>query len=142
MTPIPCSILKKDPVTNDCDAMLDNFDIAIGRGQKNSNNRGKPARIDRYLLLSERPEYNDRTIPDFNFNDWQTSAIDINSQIDADGEQETSILWKSPRSYKQTNWYKFQEAIKEYQKRTLEIYQNSVYKQLSPELLGEILRFR
>lgn len=136
-----CDILNMNPDSNDYDAMLNDFDITIGRAKRDSNKCGKAERIDRYYLLSERPEYNSRTIPEFDFENWRKDAIDIRSQLNEDGQEETIVEWKSTRNYKQTKWYLFQEAIKSYQKRTLDIYQSTVYSELPRDLLEKIMTF-
>ncbi len=137
-----CDTLNIAPDRSERDSMLSDFDTAIGHEKSNSGNRGKANRIKKYVSLSMQPEYNARTIPDFTLDDWQDDAVDITRQpINEDGVEETTIEWKSAQNYKRTKWFLFQEAIKKYQKHTLEIYQNSVYKQLSPDLLAEIMRF-
>jgi len=93
--------------------------------------------------LSTHPECNARTLTDFHLDDWKKDAIDITRQpINEEGVEETAIEWKSIQNYKQTKWFLFQEAIKKYQKHTLKIYQNSVYRQLSPDLQAEIMVFK
>ena len=81
-------------------------------------------------------------IPDFNFDDWKKEAIDKKWQINEDGEEITTIKWKAPDKYQQTRWFRFQEAIKKYQKQTLAIYKNSVYSKLPQDLLEEIMAFK
>lgn len=136
-----CAILSKQSDRNERNSLLSDIDFAIGDEKWYSFNRGKSKRIRRYISLSQQPEYNARTILDFKLDDWKTDAIKKYWQINEDGVEKTFVEWKSPKNYKQTKWYLFQEAVKQYQKQTLEIYFSSVYSQLAPGLQKEIMRF-
>lgn len=41
--------------------------------------------------------------------------------------------WKDNTTYKNSNWYKFQEAVKEHQKESWEILSDSSFKELEIE---------
>jgi len=137
-----CEVLNKPSETSVRDAMRSDFYTAIGDEKWHSFNRGKSKRIQRYISLSEQPEYNALVIPDFHLDDWKKEAIDKKWQINEDGEEITTIKWKAPDKYQQTRWFRFQEAIKKYQKQTLAIYKNSVYSKLPQDLLEEIMAFK
>ena len=136
-----CAALDKTPDRNHRNSMLNDFDNAIGDEKTNSGNRGKSNRIKNYVSLSLLPEYNGKRIPDARLDDWKNNAINTRTIISYDGLNGTAYEWKTAKNYMQTKWFLFQEAIKKYQKHTLEIYQNSVYRQLEPGLLEEIMRF-
>ena len=137
-----CGFLKKDPNDLEYKSMLSDFSDAIGPAKEKSNNKGKKARINQYCLLATRSEYKGKEIPNFDFDDWWEDTIRKEIKIKNMGEaDEYYNVWRHPKNYSISKWFHFQEAVKSYQRRTLKIYNETVYSQLNPDLLARILKF-
>lgn len=137
-----CMVLSKKPDEDLRDAMLSDFGSAIGEAKKNPKNSGKQDRISGYIELSKRPEYHAREIPDFKFSAWRREAIESTIISTYEGAREEVHKWKSIAGYQNSNWYHFQDAVKAYQRRILEIYEKGVYRHLSSDMLTGIMNFK
>jgi len=137
-----CMVLSRSPDRDQRDAMLSDFGSAIGKAKKNPKNSGKQNRMSRYRLLAQRPEYHARKIPDFKFSAWRREAIESTTSYAYEGAPAEVHKWKSITGDKNSNWYRFQEAVKAYQRRTLEIYEKGVYRHLSSDMLTKIMKFK
>jgi hypothetical protein len=104
------------------------LDVAIGgRDQSNSYAR---ERIARYLELTEASGYGDRRLPEYDVDLWLEGAIKESVRGLRDRGDFTlarwdpladKYTWKDRQNYKQTPWYRFQEAVKDHQNESWEI---------------------
>ncbi len=136
-----CSVLDKAPVPAERDAMLSDFSTAFGPARENPWNTGRQGRIRQYGLLAQRPEYNGRKLPDFSLAQWQTEVIVEKEVLNYDLPNEIRLEWRSPANYKNSKWFRFQEAVKAYQRMVLDIYNETVYSGLAAELRKKIMMF-
>jgi len=65
---------------------------------------GKKKRLLRYLALAGTPAYGGQPFPLFHEDEWFRKAITDHDR------------WRDPNAYQQTEWYRFQEAVKGHQK--------------------------
>ena len=99
--------------------------IAIGSSDDPENTCSKE-RIEKYRNLSSRQEYGGDIIPEYDDEEWEREATTI--EYSRLTEEALGSLgwddWRDPQEwkvddYKETNWYKFQEAVKEHQRFVL-----------------------
>jgi len=90
----------------------------------------KEGRIARYKALSETNDYGDKLLADYCENKWFEEAVDervrgLRDRSNSEGALRTVFTdiynWKNPKQYKQSHWYRFQEAVKQHQQETLDI---------------------
>lgn len=88
---------------------------AIGKTDK--NNDRKDERISGYCRLGKNQDCGEKEIPEYVKNSWFDEAIN------EDGFKPivSDLTWKDSTKYKDTNWYKFQEAVKQHQNETWDI---------------------
>jgi hypothetical protein len=115
--------------------LVKDLEIAIGEvDQSNSNDK---ARIERYKELSQ--EKLGYEIPEYDEYQWFEEAVnekvrglrDRSDEYLARWDPLTDIYtWRKPRKYKETNWYKFQQAVKVNQDTTWGILDEKVFSKL------------
>lgn len=112
----------------EADLLADIFDKAIGL--PDDDNSEKDERINRYKQLSQTSDFGGRLIPEYNEYVWLDEAVveDTMGIIIKSGSIWDSLnpfpetfTWKDSANYTETNWYKFQEAIKQHQNETWDI---------------------
>jgi len=116
------------------DLLCRDLDIAISKAHENSGNKGKKYRVERYRMLATYPQYNGTEIPAFKLTDWFNQAIWQDLEFG-------DYYWRDPQNYRNSNWYVFQEAIKQYQRHVLELYEDTAYAEIPADLKEEILNF-
>lgn len=105
-------------------------------GQEDPKNMFFADRLQRYLALSEQPDYGDRTIPLFDSDLWFNQAVThkvkgfsdrtkILSKLDPFIDE---YLWKE--NYKTSHWYQFQKAVKAQQQSAWTILKDKVFSHL------------
>jgi hypothetical protein len=109
-------------LNDEADKLTADLDYAIGETDK--NNVKQEARINRYIELSQRAEYGSKTIDGYKSKRWINDAVEedlFKLQIEDDDALNMlnpfhmPLNWKDETNYKTTNWYKFQEAVKNHQ---------------------------
>lgn len=108
--------------------------LAIGRAEMDSMNRGKSGRQERYRLMAEYREYGGAPIPDFYLSSWRSECL-------RHAPQQNKYYWRDRRNFTESSWYLFQEAVKKYQKRVLDLYKNTAYAELPEDLTNKVLEF-
>lgn len=122
--------------------LKDDLDRCIGgRDQTNAH---ESRRIARYRELASGPEYGGRELEPYNAHSWMDDAVNeaVRGLRDRSGKLiarldplTDSYTWKDRESYKQTHWYRFQEAVKQHQNETWEILADRSFQGLElPEL--------
>jgi len=108
---------------------------AIGEvDQKNKNDK---ARIERYKAFSQ--EKIGFEIPEYDEYEWFEEAV--NEKVRGFRDRSDDLLsrydfltdkytWKKPRKYKESSWYKFQEAVKDHQNSSWDILEKKVFANL------------
>lgn len=105
-------------------------DLKSAIGERDQTNAAKAERIDRYRALSVFTAYGGTEMPVYDSDAWIDAAL----KEDVRGLRDRSDFtlarwdplcdvysWKNRRSYKQTDWYLFQEAVKHHQNSAWEI---------------------
>jgi hypothetical protein len=115
--------------------LIKGLDEAIGEvDQTNENNK---ARIEKYKAFSK--ENIGFEIPEYDEYEWFEEAINEKVRFLRDRSDETLTRydpftdvysWKMPRKYKETNWYKFQEAVKNHQDTAWDMLEKRVFAKL------------
>jgi hypothetical protein len=118
-------------------------DIKYCIGSEDQENLLSSGRISSYRRFSCKPEYGGIKIDKYDDKLWINEAVSekgekswdwsINTQSGPDITTKDNYFWKDPDRYKQTNWYLFQEAVKEHQNNTWEIVKNRNFKELNLE---------
>lgn len=122
--------------------LKDDLDHCIG-GQDQSNAH-ESRRIARYRELARAHEYGGRELEPYYAHSWMDEAVneavlgfrDRSDLFLARLDPMTdSYTWKDRENYKQTHWYRFQEAVKQHQNETWEILAERNFQGLElPEL--------
>jgi hypothetical protein len=108
--------------------LKDDLDRCIGRSDQANTREGE--RIARYRELVQAPEYGGRELEPYDAYRWMDEAVD--EAVRALRDRSDTLLarmdpfpdlyrWKDRKNYKQTHWYRFQEAVKEHQNETWQI---------------------
>ncbi len=99
-------------------------DLAGAIGGPDYGNAKKGQRIKNYINLSCNEEYGGLPLAKYDEDEWISGAIDetVNGLSDRRSEMVSNFVlfkddyrWKYPAGYKDTPWYRFQEAVKEHQ---------------------------
>ncbi|MFW6025790.1 MAG: DUF6765 family protein [Candidatus Woesearchaeota archaeon] len=96
------------------------------------NQDSKENRIESYNQLAQKPEYGGEKLIKYNKYLWFNEAICGEYPADHDIEafyQDFNIkhyfnndyVWDDPKTYQETNWFKFQEAVKKHQEMMIDI---------------------
>jgi hypothetical protein len=129
-------------------ALVDDLRADIGPANRNSHALD-PARITRYKQRALTPAYGRTAIPEYREGAWADAAFieqqsDLAPEIAIFVERHTGIAgdalafatrlrcnWKNSASYRQTDWYRFQEAVKSHLAECWGVLTNRL-----PELVG------
>jgi hypothetical protein len=106
-------------------------------GEIDQSNANKTVRIERYKELSQRmlgyeiPEYDEYAWFEVAINEKVRGLRDKSDSLVNRWDPLTDIYtWKNPRKYKETSWYKFQEAVKLNQDTTWDFLNTKVFSNL------------
>ncbi|WP_051534280.1 DUF6765 family protein [Desulfitibacter alkalitolerans] len=123
---------RKDLITEDRDELVRDISEAIGEADQ--INKYRDARIERYKKIALSNEYGRIKLKEYDPDDWMDEAVNenikgfrmrgkkavfrfIKSSISNTITSFKDVYsWKKPGKYEETNWYKFQEAVKAHQK--------------------------
>ena len=122
--------------------LKDDLDHCIGG--PDPTNAHETRRISLYRKLSRAPEYGGQEMEPYDTHRWMDDVVneDVRGLRDR-GDTFLARLdpltdtytWKDHENYKQTHWYRFQEAVKKHQNETWEILAERNFKGLElPEL--------
>ncbi|MCP4546567.1 MAG: hypothetical protein GY835_08900, partial [bacterium] len=99
-------------------------DLKWAIGEKDQKNDYKEERIARYQELSARPAYGNREVETYDEDKWleECTNEEVRGLRDRSDNSFTRwdpltdiYTWKDPKTYKQSHWYRFQEAVKRHQ---------------------------
>ena len=119
------------------------LDNVIGRQVYEKDNLASE-RITRYLELSKTAEYGSESLREFNIENWLFEAVNgpfeqidfkLNELLSHVIPNVAEYNWKNPGSHTETDWYKFQEAVKTHQNESWDILNESVFSKLELEQL-------
>ena len=106
-------------------------------GEVDQSNSNKMVRIERYRELSQKmlgyelPKYDEYAWFEEAINEKVRGLRDKSDSFLTRWDPLTDIYtWRKPRKYKETNWYKFQEAVKSNQDTTWDLLDNKVFSKL------------
>ena len=113
-------------------------------GERDQANERHEERIDRYLELAASAEYGDRPLPRYDEDLWFDQAV--NEHVRGLRDRGDAALlrfdpltdrytWKEPATHRQTDWHRFQEAVKAHQDETWDILAASNLRGLDLEAL-------
>lgn len=122
----------RDGDASDAEALVDDLRSAIGDPDESGGDSA--VRIARYRNLATLPEYGGERLPDYIETEWFEEAV----ETEVRGFRDTAISpmvpdflqalqprdryrWRNHGAYSLSDWYLFQEAVKEHQRATLEI---------------------
>ena len=115
-------------------------DLSKAIGGRDQTNNGSPTRVSRYLELARRPNYGGCDLPKYEEDQWFSEAVNEDVRGFRDRSDNPLLrfdpltdryTWKSGRRYKQSHWYRFQEAIKTQQEHAWNILRRSNLKGLA-----------
>jgi hypothetical protein len=107
--------------------LVDDLDEAIG--ERDQSNKKSDERIARYRQLSSTADYGDRELPEYDVDLWLEQALNENVRGLRDRSDFTLArfdpfqdvyTWKKG-NYQQSDWYCFQEAVKNHQNTAWDI---------------------
>ena len=114
--------VSQKAVKNEGEKLRKDLDTAIGA--RDRKNERREERIARYKELGSKRDYGGRDLPEYDEDKWFDEAVNE----DARGLRDRSdfsltrwdpltdkYTWKDARNYTKTNWYRFQEAVKQHQ---------------------------
>ncbi len=128
---------NKDILNMDREGLVKDISKAIG--EKDQKNKYKKERIKRYKKLSLKEEYGKKELKDYDIYKWMDQIVNENIKffrLRSKSEWlrlvkilifnvisffKNSYSWKDISSYKDTNWFKFQEAVKVHQEETTDV---------------------
>ncbi len=119
-------------------------DLNMAIGERDQANERSNERTERYMSLALRTEYGSTNLPIYDEDLWFDDAVNEHARGLRDrGDNKLlrfdpftdKYTWKDPSNYKQTDWYQFQEAVKNHQNETWEILAASNLKGLDLEAL-------
>ena len=114
-------------------------DLGKAIGDRDQNNSCRLERIVRYREVSARNGYGAMDIPEYDSDRWLAAALDEDVRGLRDRSDFTLARWDPLRdiyswadrkTYKQTDWYRFQEAVKGHQGSAWEILRETNLKGL------------
>ena len=114
-------------------------DLSEAIGGRDQENRNEKSRIEKYQKLSERAAYGDKRLKTYDAYEWFEDAV--NEDVRGLRDHSDFFLsrwdpirdiysWKDPGSYKTSNWYKFQEAVKSCQNDAWAITDENTFKNM------------
>jgi len=134
--------IKEDQLKSELSSLKD--DIATAIGEHDTNNSGKSERIKRYQILSQGEEYGNVILSGYNKKKWMEEVISgILSDFGIKIAEWLNYLfpklrihsWKKNIIYKESNWFKFQEAVKDHQNEAWDILNKYVFSKIELEKL-------
>ncbi|MBU0559183.1 MAG: hypothetical protein KKG93_06320 [Bacteroidetes bacterium] len=111
--------------------------------EQDRTNRKSKKRIKQYIALSTQSEYGGKKLVPYNVSEWFDKAIheDIRGLKDRSGSFISHIdpfhdkyTWHDLNNYKNTDWYKFQESVKEHQDLSWNLIEEKTFSKM--ELLN------
>lgn len=99
--------------------MQDDLNSCIGGADQANTHENK--RIVSYRELAQAPEYGGRELASYDAQSWMDEVVNeaVRGQRDRSGTLLSRLdpfvdfyRWKDRKNYKQTHWYRFQEAVK------------------------------
>ncbi|MBF8984064.1 hypothetical protein IZY60_10995 [Lutibacter sp. B2] len=119
--------MEKQDIDRACDLL--SKDLAYAIGKLDQKNRYKEARIKRYKELANRKEYGNTELKDYTKDEWFYDAVKLNTE-----ETKSDLYnWKDQKHYKKSDWYMFQEAVKEHQEEAMNILKERNFKDIQLE---------
>jgi len=109
-------------------------DLGKAVGERDQVNERRNERIQRYLELSDTVDYGGGALDKYDPDDWFDAAIkeDVrgirdrwNSHLPRLKPFKDKYHWKDAQTCQQSDWYRFQEAVKEQQEESLDILNSS-----------------
>jgi len=108
-------------------------------GERDQSNDFKQERIARYKLLGANSGYGDQEITKYDESDWFEAVV--NEKVRGIRDKSDSSLsrwdpftdiytWKNKSKYKQSDWYRFQQAVKIHQDESWDILQKNTFHKL------------
>ncbi len=117
-------------------------DLRTAIGERDQANERQDERIARYCDLAQHVEYGDQSLPYYDEELWFDEAVNEHVRGLRD-RGDIALLrydpiadkytWKDRHNYQQTNWYRFQQAVKDHQNESWEILAESNLKGLQLE---------
>lgn len=114
-----CSLAKPPQATALKKALLDDIGNAIGKEMNKDTNAFRSQRLKSYkgLLKKNFIEYNE--------DHWFDEAVRYESDSSSVGSSDVKTLYFWKEDFQDSDWYKFQEAVKEHQNKAEEILQST-----------------
>lgn len=104
-------------------------------GESDLRRFAKKERIRRYQKISRTQGYGNEELEPYSEDKWFNDAIEKKPLPYGQAPTEYLFFWKNQKSYKKTDWYKFQEAVRSHQNETWEILEEPVFSKVDlPEL--------
>jgi hypothetical protein len=134
--------ISSDAITSGAQELLRDLEDAIG--ERDQANEYVNERIGRYKNLSQTAPYGDTEIKEYDDDSWFDDAVneDVRGLRDKSDftltrwDPFTDIYtWKDTSTYKQSDWYRFQEAVRQHQNDTWGILERSNLKGLELKAL-------
>ena len=103
-------------------------------GERDQSNERRDERIARYIELSNTADYGDTEVREYDEDRWLHEAVneDVRGLRDKSDSRLTrwdpftdKYTWRDRRTYKQSDWYRFQQAVKTHQNETWAILAES-----------------
>jgi len=122
-------------------------DLRDDMGDDDPENRASQGRIDRYVSRSTSEDYGKEPLDEYNREAWLTdtaqAAIPFVRYLTRWDIQKGAYHWRDILHYKESHWYRFQEAVKEHQSTTLDLLEERVLsRMMSKEEIGDLKRMR
>jgi hypothetical protein len=124
--------ISENEVNLKCSELAKILDECIGT--KDQGNKYKDDRIARYMKKAKSPAFGGIAIKEYDEDKWLDAAVNEHVKFLRDRSLEImdydmsrfdpctdEYTWKDSDQYKDTNWYRFQIAVKDHQKNTLDI---------------------
>ena len=115
-------------------------DLDKAIGDRDQANEFVEERVARYLQLAQTAAYGDADLKPYNHDDWFDNAVneDVRGLRDRSDSKllrfdplTDQYTWRDETTYQDTDWYKFQQAVKDHQGGTWEILKDRTFKGLS-----------
>ncbi len=126
----------------DCIAMLNDLRTAIG--QRDQSNRYVKDRIERYRALANQREYGGRELSTYDMDTWFLNAV--GEKVYGIRDRTHNILtrfdpftdtyeWLNKATYQNSDWYRFQEAVRDHQNKAWDLLKHNTFAHMSLEAL-------
>ncbi len=110
--------------------------------ERDPNNSLKTVRIERCIELSNQATYGGSALVEFDKDDWMDSVVNKKVRCLRDRNEfnhldikvfEDEYTWKDVNTYQQSDWYRFQEAVKKHQEIGIAVLQENVFSKMELE---------